>query len=65
VVLSFISLILSINTYKTVEVALWLNEKGIVLMGVGVLYLVLGFILTRVRHWRLKRRLAAARKRKH
>jgi hypothetical protein len=26
----------------------WLNEKGIVLM--GVLYLVFGFILTRVRH---------------
>jgi len=31
-------------------VAVWLNEKGIVLMGVGVLYLVFGFILTRVRH---------------
>jgi hypothetical protein len=29
-------------------VAVWLNEKGIVLM--GVLYLVFGFILTRVRH---------------
>jgi hypothetical protein len=50
VVLSVISFILSINTHKTVEVAVWLNEKGIVLMGVGVLYLVLGFILTRVRH---------------
>jgi hypothetical protein len=34
--------------HKTVEVAVWLNEKGIVLM--GVLYLVFGFILTRVRH---------------
>jgi hypothetical protein len=42
--------ILSINTHKTVEVAVWLNEKGIVLMGVGVLYLVFGFILTRVHH---------------
>jgi hypothetical protein len=48
--LSFMSFILSINTHKTVEVAVWLNEKGIVLMGVGVLYLVFGFILTRVRH---------------
>ena len=33
---------------------MWLNEKGIVLMGVGVLYLVFGFILTRVRHCSLK-----------
>ena len=48
-VLSVISFILS-NTHKTVEVAVWLNEKGIVLMGVGVPYLVFGFILTRVRH---------------
>ena len=32
--LSLISFILSINTHKTVEVAVWLNEKGIVLMGV-------------------------------
>jgi len=38
VVLSLISFILSINTHKTVEVAVWLNEKGIVLMG-GRLYL--------------------------
>ena len=45
---SCFSFILSINTHKTVEVAVWLNEKGIVLM--GVLYLVFGFILTRVRH---------------
>jgi hypothetical protein len=50
VVLAPISFILSINTHKTVEVAVWLNEKGIGLMGVGVLYLVFGFILTRVRH---------------
>jgi hypothetical protein len=48
--LSLISFILSINTHKTVEVAVWLNEKGIVLMGVGGSTLVFGFILARVRH---------------
>jgi hypothetical protein len=50
VVLAPISFILSINTHKAVGLGVWLNEKGIVLMGVGVLYLVFGFILTRERH---------------
>ncbi len=41
--------IANINTHKATGIG-WLHMRGIVLMGVGVLYLVLGFILTR---WRM------------
>ena len=48
VALAMIHVIANANTGRANGIG-WLNEKGFVLMGVGILYLAVGLILTRLR----------------